>query len=108
MHPYMSTKAAQRRREPVVPGAVCLMKLTVAAGSITSLRQVVVRVCGDALQFMRIEACDHSQQMHVCLCVTSTSVDPVREAVRRYLPDAQFGAVTDANLAHLSRRTPLQ
>lgn len=100
MHPYVSTKTRRHRRAPVLPGTLCLMSLTVAAGLITALRQVVMWVCGDALQFIRIEACAHSQQMRVCVCVTKAMAGPAEEAIHRYLPDTQFGAV-DAKLVHL-------
>lgn len=103
MHPYVTAKAPLRRRAPVLPGAVCLMHMTVAACAVTSLRKVVERVCGDALQFIRIEACVHSGQMRVRVCVTKTMSGPVEEAIRRAQPDTRFEAAVDASLAHLAR-----
>lgn len=98
MHPYLSTKASQRRRTPVMPGTLCLIKLALPAASVTSLRQVVTRVCGASLQFVRIDSCPRSGLARVSLCVEKDTVDGVVEAVMRYLPDAKFDSFSDASL----------
>src|SRR5476649_1899642 len=71
--------------------AACLMQMTIDTGSITTLRQTVVRVCGDALEFMRIEACEHGARMRVWLCTSEALMAQVMEAVMRFLPGAEFG-----------------
>lgn len=71
--------------------ASCLMQMTVDASKITMLRQMVTRICGDAMEFMRIEACDHGARMKVWLCTSSALVAQVMDAVMRNLPGAEFG-----------------
>ena len=99
MHAFFHTKAAQRRsiwaanqRKPApvaVPTRV--MQLTVETASVTALRQTVTRVCGDTLEFMRIEACQHGERMKVWLCVSEPMVAEVMAAVMHALPGAEFG-----------------
>jgi len=72
----------------------CLMQLTVATASVTALRGLVMRVCGDALGFMRIEACDYGSRMRVCLSVSPQAVGSVMDAVMRQLPQAEFGRLS--------------
>lgn len=73
----------------------CLMQMTVDASAITMLRQMVMRICGEAMEFMRIEACDHGTRMKVWLCISSTLVGQVMEAVMRALPGAEFGRFSE-------------
>ncbi|SFL45247.1 hypothetical protein [Rugamonas rubra] len=100
MHAFFYTQPAQRRsfwakehagQAAKAPQPVCLMQLTVDAGAVTALRQTVTRLCGDALQFMRIEACEHGTRMKVWLCIGRSLVGQVMEAVMRLLPGAEFG-----------------
>lgn len=100
MHAFFYTQPARRRsfwlkeqaaKAPAPAQPVCLMQLTVDAAAVTTLRQTVTRLCGDALQFMRIEACEHGTRMKVWLCVGSALVAQVMEAVMRLLPGAEFG-----------------
>lgn len=91
MHPYLNTKAAQRRRAPAVAARTCMMHMTLETGAITALRTLVMRVCGEALQFMRIEACAHGSRMRVWLCVSQPFVAMVMEAVSQNLPSTEFG-----------------
>jgi len=93
MHAFFHTEPAQRpsiwhRREARGPR---LMQLTVDTASLTTLRQTVALVCGDALEFMRIEACEHGARMKVWLCVAETLVEQIMEAVMHRLPAAEFG-----------------
>ncbi|MBA5606437.1 hypothetical protein H3H36_13850 [Duganella sp. FT3S] len=100
MHPYFYPKAAQRRplRGPVSstpPGrnasAPCLMQMTVATDSATALRQIVMQICGDALDFLRIEACEHGARIKVWLCASRVLVLQVMDTVLHVLPDAEIG-----------------
>jgi hypothetical protein len=107
MHAFFHTKAAQRRsiwassyrqRTPapaVVPASACVMQLTVDTGAVTALRQMVMRICGDSMEFMRIEACEHGARMKVWLCVGSSMVGRVMEAVMQSLAGAEFGRFTE-------------
>ncbi|WP_363510127.1 hypothetical protein [Burkholderia sp. LMU1-1-1.1] len=82
---------ARRRTSAPVVARSCVMQLTVDTGAVTALRQVVMRLCGDSLEFMRIEACEHGARMKVWLCVGTAMVARVMEAVMRSLPGAEFG-----------------
>lgn len=81
---------------PCVPA--CLLQMTVSTVSVTALRQLVMSVCGDALHFMRIEACQHGQRMHVWLSLSESAARRVMEAVMRTLPEAEFGRMTGGAL----------
>lgn len=92
----LSAKTKPRRRVPVLPGPLYLMRLTVPAASITALRQVATRVCGDALQFMRVDTCNQMCTAKVSLCVTQGVADVLIGAITHYLPDANFGTLSVA------------
>ncbi|RZT08493.1 hypothetical protein SAMN05216319_3093 [Duganella sp. CF402] len=92
MHAYFHTQAAQRRAKPA-PRA-CLMLLTVEAAALGELRALVVRTCGDAMQFMRVQACDHGERAKVWLCLSRALAGQVMVAVMRALPGAEFGRMT--------------
>lgn len=91
MHAFCPTQVVQRRATPPRP---CLMQLTVDVAAATALRALVVRTCGDALQFMRVEACDHGARVRVWLCLSRALAAQVMEAVMRALPGAEFGRLT--------------
>jgi len=91
MHAFFPTQAAQRRARP--PRS-CLMQLTVDVAAVTELRALVMRTCGDAMQFMRVEACDHGARAKVWLCLSRALAGQVMAAVMRALPGAEFGRVT--------------
>src|SRR5476649_823931 len=109
MHAFFYTQPASRRsfwvRRATAPLAkpsliapsapACLMQMTVDASAITMLRQMVMRICGQAMEFMRIEACDHGTRMKVWLCISRTLVGQVMEAVMRALPGAEFGRFSE-------------
>jgi hypothetical protein len=80
------------------------MQMTVDADAVTLLRQVVMRVCGDTLEFMRIEACAHGSRMKVCLCIARASARPIMDEVMRILPGAEFGRFADAPPRHVGAR----
>ena len=69
----------------------CVMTLKVDTASVTQLRRMVTRICGDSLEFIRIEICEHGTRMKVWLCVGAAMVAPVMDAVMQSLPGAEFG-----------------
>ncbi len=101
--PLLHAVKPAKRRVPVLPGPRYLMKLTVPAASLTSLRHIVTRVCGDALQFMRTEDCGARGHSHVCLCIPQEIATTVMHEVLRYLPDARIGALREPKLRQLAR-----
>lgn len=82
MHAFSTSRSAS---------GTCLMQLTVDTGAVTALRGTVMRLCGESLEFMRIEACEHGARMKVWLCVGAAMVARVMEAVMQSLPGAEFG-----------------
>lgn len=103
MHAFFYTQPARRpsiwarpERGPAPAAAPnCLMQLTVDTAAVTALRQMVSRICGEALEFIRIEACDHGRRMRVCLCVRRPLVRQIMDAVMRMLPGAEFGRFSE-------------
>jgi hypothetical protein len=94
MHAFFHTQAAQRRARPAPAPRACLMQLTVDAAAVTDLRALVMRTCGEAMQFMRVEACDHGERARVWLCLSRALAGQVVVAVMRALPGAEFGRMT--------------
>jgi hypothetical protein len=97
MHSTFSTRGAQRRsivrntirsREPS-----CIMQLTVDAAAVTSLRQLVVRMCGAAFEYMRIDPSADVGKVKVWLCLSQPVAARVAAAVLRCLPATEFGPV---------------
>lgn len=89
----LTTFFAQRRRTPA-PLAdtqkTYTIRMTVDTASLSTLRQLVVGVCGDALEFMRIAACAGGSRIQVWLCVQMPFAALLSETIVRQLPDAQF------------------
>jgi hypothetical protein len=76
------------------PPRGCLLQLTVDVAALSELRTLVTRTCGDAMRFMRVEACDHGARVRVWLCLSRALAGQVMEAVMRALPGAEFGRLT--------------
>ncbi|NRR34368.1 hypothetical protein HSX11_29780 [Oxalobacteraceae bacterium] len=95
MPAFPRTRTSRSRSAPVAASPACLMRMTVDSASITTLRQAVMRVCGDALRFMRIEAREHGARVKVWLCLSCALVQQVMEAVLRFLPGAEFGRISE-------------
>lgn len=72
-----------------------IVRLTVDSASVTSLRQLAMRVCGDALEFMRIAMCAGGQRTEVWLCVQLGYIAVLTETVLRQLPGARLGSDQD-------------
>jgi hypothetical protein len=64
------------------------IRMTVDAGSVTTLRRLAMRVCGEALEFIRIAVCDGGARMHVWLCVCLRGVPGLCDAIVGQLPGA--------------------
>lgn len=73
----------------VQTGTLCM---TVDAGSVTALRRLAARVCGDALEYIRIALRGHEAgaQMQVWLCVSLPWVGLLRETIARQLQGVEF------------------
>jgi hypothetical protein len=99
MHAFFHTRAAQRRSDWAAEARAraprpCLMQLTVETDALSSLRALVANTCGDALEFMRVEVCDHGARVKVWLCLSRGLAGQVMVAVMRSLPGAEFGRLT--------------
>lgn len=99
MHSIFHIPAALRRRPgravvPAVPAPACMLQMTVSTVSVTALRRLVMSVCGEALHYMRIEACRHGERMRVWLSLSEAAAHRVMEAVMRALPEAEFGPIS--------------
>ncbi|ATQ74926.1 hypothetical protein CR152_10610 [Massilia violaceinigra] len=64
--------------------------MSVDAESVTTLRQLAMRLCGEALEFMRIAMCAGGARIEVWLCVRQSCVEALSEAIARQLPGARF------------------
>lgn len=106
MHPFMSTKAAQRRRTPVLSGPLCMLHLGVDVGSLTTLRQVVATAGGQALQFVRVKTCPGSNLMRVVVCLDTAAKTMVLEAIERFLPGTEFYRQAETTLLAPAGGTP--
>lgn len=91
MHGYKSRMEAQRRSIQPRSDSTRVMQMTVDSGAVTALRQLVMRVCGEALQFMRIAMCADGNRIRVWLCVSAAMVTVVMDAVLRGVPGGEFG-----------------
>ncbi len=67
------------------------MLLTVDTNAITALRQLVMRFCGEAMEFMRVAICTDTRKTRVWLCISPAMAMPVMDLILRSLPAAEFG-----------------
>jgi hypothetical protein len=77
---------------PLAAAGFYVLRLTVDSASVTSLRQLAMRVCGDALEFMRIAVCAGGQRIDVWLCVQLGFVALLSETVQQQLPGVRLGS----------------
>lgn len=98
MHTTLSRCRAQPRRAigvrghtPVTP--LCIMHITIDVSAVTALRRLVMRVCGDAMEFMRIAVGHDTSKINVCVCVSAGMAGMIMRAVLCDLPTAQFGRI---------------
>lgn len=73
------------------PGQAYIIHMTVDAASVTTLRQLAMRVCGAALEYMRVamRGAGAGARMRVWLCVRSQEVELLRETLVRQLPGVE-------------------
>ncbi|MBI3731217.1 MAG: hypothetical protein HY254_23175 [Burkholderiales bacterium] len=71
-----------------------VMRITVDSSSITELRHLILKSCGDLVLFMRVKPIDHASKMKVWLCLSKSSVDTIISHIVRALPQAEFGKIT--------------
>lgn len=71
-----------------------LMRITVDSASITELRHLILKSCGELVLFMRVKPVDHASKMKVWLCLSKSSVDTIISHIMRALPQAEFGKIT--------------
>lgn len=90
MHSSRSRQIAVRRHTAALQPH-CVMLLTVETSTITDLRQLVMRCCGDTMEFMRVALCADTRKSRVWLCISPTMAMPVMDLILRTLPAAEFG-----------------
>lgn len=69
------------------------MLLTVDASAVTALRQLVMRFCGEAMEFMRVAICPDTRKAKVWLCIDASMAGAVTNLILHSLPAAEFGRV---------------
>lgn len=74
------------RRRPVVHDAASMVWLQVDAACAGLLRATVIRAGGDAVRFLRIDACARSGAVRALLCVEHDMAPALRQQVMRCLP----------------------
>jgi hypothetical protein len=81
---------------PALPAqrSLRVLRVTVERSSVTPLRTLVTRLCGDALEFIRIASSPDASKMHVWLCLSNAMVRPVMGVLTHQLPAAEFGRVS--------------
>jgi len=83
--------ALQRRNAPPDHhAAASMVRLEVDAGSSERLRAVVICAGGDAVRFLRIDACARSGAVHALLCVEADAAPALRREVLRRLPGCSW------------------
>lgn len=86
------------RRSAVAPQPHCVMLLTVDTNTITTLRQLVMRFCGEAMEFMRVAICADTRKTRVWLCISPALAMPVMDLILRSLPAAEFGRMKNQSI----------
>lgn len=66
------------------------IRMTIDAASITTLRQLAMRLCGDAFEFMRIAICAGGARIQVWLCVRQPFADLLSATIVQRFPGAQL------------------
>jgi len=92
--PSQTCSSAAKRQfaaPPVCDAGCCMIHMTIDTASVTTLRQLAMRVCGDALEFMRIAVCAGGERIAVWLCVRLACVAILNETIARQLPGVVLG-----------------
>lgn len=77
----------------------CTIRMTIDAASITTLRQLAMRLCGEAFEFMRIAICTGSTRMQVWLCVRQPFADLLSATIVQRFPGAELAHRTPRGVA---------
>lgn len=76
---------------PVCAEGCCVVRMTVDVATVTELRQLAMRVCGEALEFMRIAVCAGGERIDVWLCVRLSCAPTLTDTIRLHMPHASLG-----------------
>ncbi len=71
---------------------LCTIRMTADAATAAALRRLALRVCGDALEFVRVAVCAGSAAMSVWMCVRRPVAALLCERIARELPQARLHA----------------
>lgn len=71
------------------PAPARTIRMSIDAASVTALRQLAMRLCGDAFEFMRIAICAGGARIQVWLCVRQPFADLLRATIAERFPGAQ-------------------
>lgn len=97
MHTSRSARISLHRSATVYahagPQPHCVMQFTVDASTVTALRQLVMRFCGEAMEFMRVAICPDTRKAKVWLCISAAMASAVMDLILRSVPAAEFGRV---------------
>ena len=83
-----SDHPAARRQQPHDDTA--LVWLQTEAASAASLRRAVIRAGGDAVRFLRIDACTDGRPVRALLCVQRAALAALRTDLLRRLPSCAW------------------
>lgn len=86
------------RRSAAAAQPHCVMQLTVDTTTVTALRQLVMRFCGEAMEFMRVAICTDTRKTRVWLCISPAMAMPVTDLILRSLPAAEFGRMKNQSI----------
>lgn len=90
MNASVSTAAAHGQRA-ARSSSLCTIRMTADAATAAALRRLALRVCGDALEFVRVAVCAGGAAMSVWMCVRRPVAALLCERIARELPQARFG-----------------
>jgi hypothetical protein len=93
-----TSRSTHHHASSCLPQRHCVMLLTVDASAITAVRQMVMRLCGEAMEFMRVAICADTRKAKVWLCISPAMAAPVMDLILRALPAAEFGRVKNQSL----------
>ena len=91
--PALLRAASPPPRAPVAapwPAQTRTMHMTIDVASITPLRQLAMRLCGKAFEFMRIATCVGDARIRVWLCVQTPFADLLGAAIAQGFPEARM------------------
>ncbi len=87
-----SSIAGARAKRAQQGNTLCTIRMTADAATAAALRRLALRVCGDALEFVRVAVCAGSAAMSVWMCVRRPVAALLCERIARELPQARLSA----------------